>query len=1123
MKSNNDKKWTVADVLTNFSKTQAQVQQEKQLKQQLKEALMQNQAQALGQFVPGMQQQMQPMQQDMSLEQSYQQAKQGGIHIDPSKKGTFKAQATRMGMGIQEAAAHILANRDEYTSGMVRKANFARNFAKEEGGQMMRYGAGGDMMACPEGLYWDGQKCVEIPKHISDRNMQTYFTNPPSYGVTDNSGNLLYDGSDVERAKGFYARGSEYGIIPPEGTPRPIYPNPVDMLRQLNEQNSDVLRNAALREKQLSEIEVNENWNRLSNEIEKENDGGEMLNEYGRGGYTVRRSNDRKGKTHVVTGPDGTKKYFGDPNMGERSKSKYGKDAFYARHADSLKKNPYFRAYARATWEDGGEMTQYAGGGSPIWPPGRGKNKTYLTYSPFYGNSLTGQSSNMGYADNPFSDEKSDFFKVNTIRMPQSYIGVSGGADPYGKFNHNQGIMQKLGYDAYVGLPYNYDPNNTDYYSNTPSVGGRIRYNNTIDNQWLGIPWNKVFVEASGDYSQSDGLNTNFSFGTRFDGKKGNSKGYFEPHIGVSGSWGPHGIKPGAYSANALAEYQAIMGSNDIPDLEGDSVNMSDPMIQMLLADIYNENIENPLAKGKKQQGAMADIDLGFKTGFEWSPKFLTKRLPGSKIFGDLRYTAQPIRGMFVNGMSEDSQSSVGNYNGVQTSLSDQSETNKLSFSHQFTGGLGLKVPIGTVKDKIENIDFTRTRIPKDPKDCRCPDGTIVDRLEDGSCPCDDHNEECPPCPDGSVPKRLRDGTCPCEKPIEVDEYARHPRWLRDGGMIKRADGSYSQRGLWDNIRANAGSGKEPTREMLKQERKIRKKAMGGIMGPDDCEKGFEWNDMYQMCVPVGSDMIDSKVGENYLKDWYSKRLNVIDNPGYADAVGAKNVKDHTNFLNQTVPLINEQLINKYPTTNYVDELEGIQAKGEYVYDKKNPQINIVKKYMTNPVDFAATQVHEGSTYANEANQKALNSYLTPIQNAIIAQNIKPWDEFFRDNDKVDKSNKAAVRELEEQYDYSTDPRQDNIHSNVHASRYLFNLLPDEIITEEKINSMIEEGMRKGYLDMSSPNYHDDFYRLTRLAKDKKSLVNLFNLLASNDNGLNENDLQMAKHGGNIGKLRRFL
>jgi hypothetical protein len=41
--------------------------------------------------------------------------------------------------------------------------------------------------------------------------------------------------------------------------------------------------------------------------------------------------------------------------------------------------------------------------------------------------------------------------------------------------------------------------------------------------------------------------------------------------------------------------------------------------------------------------------------------------------------------------------------------------------------------------------------------------------------------------------------------------------------MIKRKDGSYSQRGLWDNIRANKGSGKEPTKDMLKQESKIKK------------------------------------------------------------------------------------------------------------------------------------------------------------------------------------------------------------------------------------------------------------------------------------------------------------
>ena len=47
---------------------------------------------------------------------------------------------------------------------------------------------------------------------------------------------------------------------------------------------------------------------------------------------------------------------------------------------------------------------------------------------------------------------------------------------------------------------------------------------------------------------------------------------------------------------------------------------------------------------------------------------------------------------------------------------------------------------------------------------------------------------------------------------------------LKTGGMIKRADGSTSKRGLWDNIRANKGSGKKPTSAMLKQEKKIKSK-----------------------------------------------------------------------------------------------------------------------------------------------------------------------------------------------------------------------------------------------------------------------------------------------------------
>ena len=41
--------------------------------------------------------------------------------------------------------------------------------------------------------------------------------------------------------------------------------------------------------------------------------------------------------------------------------------------------------------------------------------------------------------------------------------------------------------------------------------------------------------------------------------------------------------------------------------------------------------------------------------------------------------------------------------------------------------------------------------------------------------------------------------------------------------MIKRKDGSVSQRGLYDNIRAAKGSGKAPTKKMLTQEKMIKK------------------------------------------------------------------------------------------------------------------------------------------------------------------------------------------------------------------------------------------------------------------------------------------------------------
>jgi hypothetical protein len=72
--------------------------------------------------------------------------KKGGIHIAPSKRGTFTAAATKHGKSVQAFASQVLANKENYSPAMVKKANFARNAAKwkheyggfyEDGGSTM--------------------------------------------------------------------------------------------------------------------------------------------------------------------------------------------------------------------------------------------------------------------------------------------------------------------------------------------------------------------------------------------------------------------------------------------------------------------------------------------------------------------------------------------------------------------------------------------------------------------------------------------------------------------------------------------------------------------------------------------------------------------------------------------------------------------------------------------------------------------------------------------------------------------------------------------------------------------------------------------------------------------------
>lgn len=195
------------------------------------------------------------------------------------------------------------------------------------------------------------------------------------------------------------------------------------------------------------------------------------------------------------------------------------------------------------------------------------------------------------------------------------------------------------------------------------------------------------------------------------------------------------------------------------------------------------------------------------------------------------------------------------------------------------------------------------------------------------------------------------------ETPKEQEDYIRNNRLhklstgvyedvrkYKQGGMIRRADGSYSQRGLWDNIRANAGSGKKPTKEMLKQEKKIRaaeKKEYGGRF--NQYEDGGQVNSIVDYLAAKGQDF--SKPARLNL----AKQYNVEN----YDFSAAKNIE----LLNKIKS--NPTLPTELPTPvakNYVD-WDTIKRKKSYVnnlpdeekiknyyFDKPDEQYLVVDK-----------------------------------------------------------------------------------------------------------------------------------------------------------------------------------
>lgn len=94
-------------------------------------------------------------------------AEGGKIHIKPSKRGTFTAAAKRHGKSVQSFASQVLANKEDYSPAMVKKANFARNASK------WKHADGGPLK---KGKYEDWYKTVP-----ADRNDTTSYNLKRAY------------------------------------------------------------------------------------------------------------------------------------------------------------------------------------------------------------------------------------------------------------------------------------------------------------------------------------------------------------------------------------------------------------------------------------------------------------------------------------------------------------------------------------------------------------------------------------------------------------------------------------------------------------------------------------------------------------------------------------------------------------------------------------------------------------------------------------------------------------------------------------------------------------------------------------------------------------------------------
>ena len=139
-------------------------------------------------------------------------AKKNSIHIKPENRGKFTAWAKAHGMSVQEAASHVMANKDKYSSSVVKMANFAKNFGgkHELGGTVdpNEYMIGGVIQVAGTALsMYNAAQANKLAKNQEETQKQL-----EAKQILENDTNFLKNYNQSGTNANYYKKGGEFNL-----------------------------------------------------------------------------------------------------------------------------------------------------------------------------------------------------------------------------------------------------------------------------------------------------------------------------------------------------------------------------------------------------------------------------------------------------------------------------------------------------------------------------------------------------------------------------------------------------------------------------------------------------------------------------------------------------------------------------------------------------------------------------------------------------------------------------------------------------------------------------------------------------------------------------------------------